>query len=43
MRVADEGAVAVIVDEARPAEVSAMLVDAYGLTPASATYSATSC
>jgi len=28
----DEGTVAVIVDRARPAEVSAMLVDAYGLT-----------
>jgi hypothetical protein len=27
-----DGAVAVIVDRARPAEVSAMLVDAYGLT-----------
>jgi DNA-binding CsgD family transcriptional regulator len=30
--VGDEGTVAVIVDRARPAEVSAMLVDAYGLT-----------
>lgn len=28
-----EGAVAVIVDRARPADVRAMLVDAYGLTP----------
>lgn len=27
------GAVAVIIDKARPAEVSAMLVNAYGLTP----------
>lgn len=31
--IGDEGTVAVIVDRARPAEVSAMLVDAYGLTP----------
>jgi DNA-binding CsgD family transcriptional regulator len=30
--IGDEGTVAVIVDRARPAEVSAMLVDAYGLT-----------
>jgi DNA-binding CsgD family transcriptional regulator len=31
-KIGDEGAVAVIIDRARPAEVSAMLVDAYGLT-----------
>ncbi len=31
-RIGEEGAVAVIVDKARPAEVSAMLVAAYGLT-----------
>lgn len=31
-RIGEEGAVAVIVDRARPAEVSAMLVAAYGLT-----------
>lgn len=30
--IGDDGRVAVIVDRARPAEVSAMLVDAYGLT-----------
>ena len=29
----EDGAVAVIVDRARPAEVGALLVDAYGLTP----------
>jgi DNA-binding CsgD family transcriptional regulator len=31
-KIGEEGAVAVIIDKARPAEVSAMLVDAYGLT-----------
>ncbi|HSX99467.1 MAG TPA: helix-turn-helix transcriptional regulator, partial [Streptomyces sp.] len=30
--IGDDGQVAVIVDRARPAEVSALLVDAYGLT-----------
>jgi DNA-binding CsgD family transcriptional regulator len=29
----DDGTVAVIVDRARPAQLSAMLIDAYGLTP----------